>query len=151
ATNAEIICLLSAPLLGLVIASFVNRLIDRRADKTLGFAVLNFTAPLLSSALTILFAVLALQGLQELGVETHLLHFGVKLAVAWFAIQLAIMMSSRQSVGWLIACFIIPVTLLHMFNLWDGVTRTLMQVSFTLGSVEMNLYLIFKGIVIIVV
>jgi small-conductance mechanosensitive channel len=151
ASATEIACLILAPLLALVIGVSVNRLIDRRAKKTLGYAILDFSAPLLSSALAMLFVFGALQALSLLEIKTYLLPFGLKLAVAWFAIQLVILMSNRQSAGWLIACFIAPITLLHLFNLWGVTVDILSKASFALGSVELNLYLILKGIAVIFV
>ncbi len=151
ASATEIICLIAAPLLALAIGISVNRLIDRRAKKTLGYAILDFSAPLLSSLLAMLFIFAALQTLTLLEIKTYLLPFGLKLAVAWFAIQLVMLMSNRQSAGWLIACFIAPITLLHMFNLWDATVDMLSKASFALGSVELNLYLILKGIAVIFV
>lgn len=151
ASAAEIICLIAAPLLALLIGITLRRIIDRRAKKTLSFAIINFSAPLLSSSFAIIFGVIALQGLRHFEVEIYLLPFGIKLAVAWFAVQLVILMSNRQSVGWMIACFIVPITLLHLFNLWDLTIDGLRKISFELGSVKLNLYLILKGIAVIFV
>lgn len=145
----EIACLIAIPLLSLLIGTALNRYIDRRPNKTLGFAVMDFCAPLVSSVLTVLLSVVALQLFHHFEIQTYILPFGLKLAIAWFAIQLVMLMSSHRSAGWLIACFIMPITLLHLFDLWGITTQILSDISFKLGSVEVSLYLILKGITVI--
>lgn len=149
ASLVELLCVVAVPLLALLMGIKLNRFIDTLPKKSLSMRVVDFVAPLLASV----FAFCMLMGLhylfQEQGVPIFILPFAIKLALAWFAIQLAILMSSRQSAGWVIAFVIIPITLLHLFNLWDVAIDMLSGIEFTIGNTKLNLYVILKGILVI--
>lgn len=149
ATMEELFCAIVMPLLALFIGARINRFIDSKPHTTMGISIIDFSAPLLSPLLAILFSGLAVAGFKMLGAPLTVLPFVVKLAVAWFAIQLVAMMSSKQTAGWFIALVIIPITLLHLFGVWDLTVQTLSQVEFSVGNIKFNLYLIIKGIMAI--
>lgn len=149
ATLTEILCVLAVPMLALLLGLRLNRFIDTLPKRTLAMRIIDFVGPLLSAGLAILFILGLRLAFERLGTTIFILPFAFKLAVAWFAVQLAILMSSRQSAGWVIAFVIIPITLLHLFDLWDVTIDTLMQVEFAAGSVKLNLYLVLKGILVI--
>lgn len=150
ATVEELICAVLIPLLALFIGIRVNRYIDRKPHTTMGIKLIDFTAPLLSPALAVLFSLIAMAIFKAVGSPISILPFVAKLAVAWFAIQVVVLMSSKRTAGWFIALVIIPLTLLHLFGLWDVTVDALSQVKFSIGSAQFNLYLIIKGIMAIV-
>ena len=149
ATLTEILCVLAIPLLSLLLGITINRAIDKRPQTTLTLRIIDFSGPLLSPFLAVILSLLGKHFLPQLGTPVLLMPFVVKLAVAWFAIQLVILMSNRKSAGWMIACIIIPITLLHLFNLWDATIDTLTALSFEVGSTKLNVYMILKAIAII--
>lgn len=142
----EILCAIILPLLALLIGIRVNRWIDERPRDTLHAHVVDFIAPLLAPVLAILFTALARFVFHVYDIPTFVLPFVVKLSIAWLAMHIVVRMSSRQSAGWLIALVIIPITLLHLFNLWDPVTEALSSVKMTFGNVKVNAYGILKSI-----
>lgn len=150
ASMPELLMAVAVPLLALLIGIKLNRFIDSRPHTTLGLKIIDFGGPLLSPTLAMFFSLVAGIALHYMGVSAILIPFILKCSVAWFAVQLVILMSTRQSAGWLIACVVMPITLLHLFNLWEDTTKTLAEVSFSVGSVKMNLYLIIKGVIILV-
>lgn len=145
----ELLCVVVLPLLALLLGRAINRMIDRRSHSTMSIKIIDFTGPLVAPTLTIFLLMLASAGLHAVKLPIIVLPFIIKLAVAWFAIQLVILMSSRKSAGWVIALLIIPITLLHLFGLWDAVTDGLAEVSFSIGSVKLNLEQILRGIIAI--
>ena len=138
------------PLIAILIGIRVNRYIDNRKHTTWGLKLIDFTAPLLSPLLTVLFTFVSIAVFRANNLETYLLPFLVKLAASWFAIRTVTLMSTRRTAGWFIALVIIPITLLHLFDWWDVVTHALKEVKFSIGSADLNLFLIFKGIISVV-
>ncbi|MES2983763.1 MAG: mechanosensitive ion channel domain-containing protein [Pseudomonadota bacterium] len=147
----ELVCALAIPLLAMLIGLHVNRFIDRRPHTTLGLKIIDFTAPLVSPLLAIAMCFGALMTFKYMETATHVLPFVLKLTVAWLAVRIVVLMSSRQSAGWLIVCIVIPITMLHLFGLWDITLETLSALSFSIGTVTLNVYLILKGIAAIFV
>ena len=150
ATLEEILCAIAVPLLAMLISMRVNRYIDSRKHTTWGLKIIDFTAPLLGPLLTILLSLIGIAVFRGFEIEIFILPFAVKLAVSWFAIRVVSLMSTKRTAGWLISLVIIPITLLHLFGWWDVVTHALQEVKFSVGSAELNLFLIFKGITAIV-
>ncbi len=138
----------------LVLAWFIgrsiNRWIDRRAEQSVPMSIADFVAPLLAPCLAVLFIMATMAGLKHWGKAMEIMPFALKLGIAWFAIQLVRIMSSRQSAGWLIALVVVPITLLHLFGLWGLTLEVLTAASFTVGKVEISLYLILKAILVVV-
>lgn len=147
----EIILAAALPLLALIIGQTVNRWIDRRPKESLYANFLDFIGPLISPALAVIFLMIAGFTMRYMEIDRHILPFIWKLCFAWFAIRLVAMMSSRQSAGWVIALVIIPITLLHLFNLWESVADTLEGIKFTMGKVKLNAFLILQSIGAIIV
>lgn len=136
----ELICALVLPLLALLIGRIVNRWIDSRPKDSINAHIIDFSAPLLAPLLAVLFLMGAGLIFRAQGVELFILPFVWKLAVAWLAISIVAMVSSRQSTGWLIVLVIVPITLMHLFGVWEPVTNTLKDAEFTVGQSKINAY-----------
>ncbi len=151
ATLPEIICIIAVPILAILIGMLVNRYIHSKKHTSWGLKAIDFTAPLLSPLLTVLFTLLSIAIFRATDIAIYILPFLLKLAVSWVAIRTVTLMSTKRTAGWFIALVIIPITLLHLFDWWDGVTGALQEVKFSVGNAELNLFLIFKGIAAIVI
>jgi len=110
----------------------------------------DFIAPLLSSMLSVLLILTAIALFRARGIDIFILPFAAKLAVSWAAIRAVTLLNTRRSAGWFIVLVIIPITLLHLFGWWEGVTSAMREIKFTVGTVSLNLFLILKGITAIV-
>lgn len=141
----ELLCALVLPLLALLIGILFSRWVSRRASDSINAKLLDFIAPLMAPFLATLFVMLAGFIFRHYEVKLFILPFVWKLTVAWFAIRLVAMMSSRQSAGWLIALVIVPITLMHLFDVWDPVTDALKEAKFTFGTAKLNAYGILKS------
>ncbi len=150
ASQLEILCVLLIPLLALLIGTRLSHFIATRTAPSLAMRALAFIAPMASPLLATLFSFVAKSAFEYEEMELFLLPFAVKLAVAWSAIRLVRLMSTRQSAGWVIACFILPITLLHMFNLWDAAVKLLSGIAFTVNDVKISIYLVLKSITVVV-
>ena len=102
----EICCALAIPLFALLIGHYANKLISKHEHTSLGLKIIDFTAPLLSPLLAIAFSFAALFAFRHYDTVTHVMPFVAKLTIAWFAIRLIMLVSSRQSAGWFIICII---------------------------------------------
>jgi small-conductance mechanosensitive channel len=147
----EFVLLASAIITGLLIARLLSSRSGRHSRESVAGRVLHFVAPLTASLVACAITAIGLSLLRAEEAEPSLLPFALKLMVAWFAIQLVNLMSSRQSAGWLIVCVVAPITLLHLFGLWEFTVATLTSASFTLGKTEINLYMILKAVTVIFV
>lgn len=143
---SELLCAVTLPLIALLIGIRLNRWIDSRPRDNIHAHIVDFIAPLLGPALATLFLALAEAVFHMWAIDTFILPFMIKLAFAWLAITIVVLMSSRQSAGWLIALVIIPITLLHLFGLWDPVTDALADMKFTIGKSKLNAFGVLKSI-----
>lgn len=143
----ELTCAVALPILALLIGRVLNRIIDdRKKTKSLKLSILDWAGPLIAPLLAIVLLMIAGYSLRALVGELHVLPFVWKLAVAWFAIQLVSLMSSRQGTGWMVVLVIVPITLLHLFDVWEPVTQSLSDVKFSIGESKLNAYGILKSI-----
>jgi small-conductance mechanosensitive channel len=151
ATFLELLFMGILPVLALLLGGWINHRIDRIEKTSWQSRLIDFAGPLLSPFFSLLFFSVALEALKTPGSQWPLLHFGFKLSVAWFAIRAVILMSSRKTAGWVIALVIIPLTLMHFLGLWSPVTSALKAIKFTIGTVKLTAYLVFKSLLAIVV
>lgn len=142
----ELTCAFALPLLALLIGRVLNRKIDEMKSKSIHTSILDWAGPLIAPLLAVIFLMISGYSLRALDFELHVLPFVWKLAVAWFAIQLVSLMSSRQGTGWMVILVIVPITLLHLFELWEPVTESLSNAKFTIGEAQLNAYGILKSI-----
>lgn len=124
----------------------VNRAIDRLGKRDWRTHLLDYLAPLSASLITMLCIITALSVYEHYEVAPTILPFGLKVAVAWFAIRLVVLMSSRKTAGWFIALVIAPGTLLQIFGLWEPLTETLQAWKISIGSVNITALAIMRSI-----
>lgn len=136
----ELLCAFALPVLALLIGRVLNRIIDDRKTKSLHSSIMDWAGPLIAPLLAILLLMAAGYSLRSLQFDLHVLPFVWKLAVAWFAIQLVSLVSSRQGTGWLAVLVIVPITLMHLFDVWDPVVDSLAKTKFTIGDAKLNAY-----------
>lgn len=142
----ELTCAIALPLLAFLLGRILNRLIDNSPRKSLHTSFLDFMGPLFAPCFAVLFLMAAGFTMRYLDIKLHVLPFVWKLAVAWLAIRLVVMVSSRQSAGWLIVLVIAPITLMHLFGLWDPITESLSDITFTLGDNKLTAYGVLKSV-----
>ena len=148
---AEMLCAFSLPLLALLIGIRINRYVKNKPTHTLSAKTIDFMGPLIAPLLAILFTAIASAIFVHLEMKPALLPFASKLSVAWLAVQVVMTLSSGRTAGLFIMLVILPVTLLHLFDVWDITVALLNEVNFMVGSVNFNLYLILKAAITLVI
>ncbi len=148
---AEIVVAVALPLLALLIGIRINRYIDSKPNHTLPAKAIDIMAPLISPVLAFLFVSFAGLLLVSLDIKPLVLPFVAKLSVAWFAVQLVMTISSGRSASLFIMLVILPITLLHLFGIWDASVAFMNELSFTFGAFKFNLYAVLKAIIIIII
>lgn len=146
ASHVEIIAAVVLPILAIIIGQTINRWIDRKPKESISANIIDFMGSLLSPGLAVLFLMGAGFTMRFMEIELFVLPFVWKVAVAWFAIRFVTLMSTRQSAGWVIILVIIPITLLHLFGVWQPVTEALEGIKFTIGKVKLNVFLIIQSV-----
>lgn len=135
-------------ILGIAAGTLANRIIDRIPKRGWVLRAIDFFAPLMQSLITILLLLGFADLVADKLFKPHLLPLAFKCAVAWFAIRLVLLLSTRRTAaGWFIALVIIPVTLLHLFDIWDPLTTALQNWKFSLGSIKLNAYSALRSLV----
>jgi small-conductance mechanosensitive channel len=137
--------------MGVAIGVLLNRIIDRVPKDRWQWRFVDYVAPLFSPLFAAGLMTIALVAFERYEVKPTLLPLGLKLAVAWCAIRLVMLMSTRQTAGWLIALVIIPITVLHLFGLWVPLRKTLMGWKIELGSIDITAYTIVKSMIAVVI
>lgn len=137
----------SSTLLGLLL----NRWIDKQAHRSWQSKLVDYCGPLLSPLLAVLSCAAAASAFTHYEITPAILPFAIKLAVAWLTIRAVLLISSKKSAGWLIALVVIPVTLLHLFDIWEPLTKLLDSWRFQIGSVKISAYALLKSAVAILV
>ena len=147
ATMGEMLAAILLPLLALLIRIRVGHLTESKPGSSLQATLADRCAPLIGPVLSILFTALALVVLKDEGYTPTILAFAFKLSVAWLAVHAVILLSSGRSAGLFIGLVIIPVTLLHLFGLWDATETMLTDADLSIGHWQLNVYQLLKGIV----
>lgn len=141
---AEILAALVLPLLSLLLGIRANHYIDSRPMRTVNAKVIDYLAPLIGPVLAIFFTAFATIMLRHLGHNPVILSFVMKLCGAWLAIYAVRRVTSGYAAGAFITLVILPVTLLHLFGVWEETTALLNDATFTFGNIKFNLFIILK-------
>lgn len=147
---AELALCVALPILALLIGIRLNRYIDSRPKSTLYTKLIDFVGPLIAPFFAALFTITTALILREIGHEPHILGFVTKICIAWFAVELVMIVSSGRTAGMFIAFIILPITLLHLFEVWDPTIAFLESSNFTIGSLKLNLLSILQSVVAII-
>lgn len=142
----ECLILLTLFAISVCLGILTNRAIDRLTKKDWRTHILDYLAPLSASLLAIFFIIIALSIYEHYEIAPTILPFGLKVAVAWFAIRAVILMSSRKTAGWFIFLVIAPGTLLQIFGLWEPLAQTLQAWKISIGSVNITALAILRSI-----
>lgn len=143
-----LICVLTV---AAILLSFVcNRGIDRISAKNWLTQAMDFLAPLLSAFFAILFFASASTIFKHYAIDQLFLPLAYKVAIAWFAIHLVILMNSRKTAGWFIALVIVPITLLQFFGLVDPIITELKHWRIKVGAVNITAYAALKSIAAVI-
>ncbi len=135
----------------LLLGSLLNRAIDTIPHRNWKSKLIDFLAPLLASLTAIGLTGIAHATYRHLEIDMILLPLALKVTVAWFAIRLVMLMTSRKTAGWVASLLIAPVTLLHLFNVWKPLTKTLKSLEISIGTFDITVYAIIKTLVTICV
>ena len=139
------------PLFSCVVGLYLARLISRRPKASRAVRILDFIAPMLCPLLTFSLTYAAIQFFRTYSVESNLLLMLAKLSAAWFSIILIRQMISKHIAGALVTLILVPIIILKLFDILDVTVDMLSDVKFTLGNVELNLYVIIKGLIALIV
>ena len=146
ASEQELAAAVGLPLLAVAIGLLCGRWLARKwHGKTA-----DIIRPLLLPMLGLLLTGLAFAAFKGLGLSPVVLPFVSKLMLAWLAMRAVFMMTSREMAGWFVALVIVPITSLHLLGLWDPLVGLMQSVEFSLGKVNLNLYMVLKAVVGIV-
>lgn len=147
----EILAATVLPLLAILVGLRLKRYIQGRKNRTLSAKTMDFLAPLIAPTLAAISTGVAALVFTQLGYNGTVADFVTKLCVAWLAVHIVIKLSSGRTAGYFITFVILPVTLLHMFGLWTQTAAFLNSVTFAIGKVEFNLYLIIKAAITLII
>ncbi len=148
---AELVAGAALPLLAILLGLRIKRYVSRKPSITLHARLMEFASPLLSPTLAILFVGAALALLHAGEYPALFLGFVFKLTIAWFAVKLVMILTNGHGAGLFIGLIIIPITLMHLFGIWEPTVTAMSKAEFTLGSITLNLYQIAKGILALMV
>lgn len=149
ASHLELLVAVLVPLLALFLSLGARRLLSHQPQERAWVQLATGFGSLFAPFLSLIGAAIALSVHKKLGLEIAILPFVFKLSLSWFAIQLVRLMSSSRSAWWVIACIVLPATILHLFGLWNVTIDALSAISFTVGKTEISLYLVLKAIAVI--
>ncbi len=145
ATQQEIVTAFALPLLAVFLGLRLGRLFNRLSKTNWQTRFAAFITPLLVPGFALLFTSIALAVFKGVGTTPLILPFVIKVMVAWLAMRTVILLNEREIAGWFIALVIIPVTLLHLLDLWEPLVTVMETVEFSLGKkIHLNLYLVLK-------
>lgn len=160
ATLNHVVALLTEPSIWIALFAFLSayllgKKVKRRARSSIRaslkteFAdfVLRLTAPLLALPMMLALCLLA----KPFGLDEPVFAFFFKLALAWLAIKTVLIMSTRQSAGWMIAIVIAPITLLQLFDLWLPLVGALENISLSVGKFNLSLLAALKTLVVVTI
>ena len=150
ATSTELLLATALPLLSLLIAIRLSRWFHQLPRTTFRARIADYAVPLLTPALSLIFMGIGLGILKGLSVTPLFLPFLIKVLLAWLAMRVVILVSSREIAGWFIALVIIPVTALELLGLWNPLVTLMQEVKFHIGKTEFDLYLVLKTIVAVI-
>ena len=149
ATMGELLAAFLLPLMALLIRIRIGHIVESKPGSSLPVTLADRLSPLIGPVLSILFTALAAVVLKDEGYTPTILTFAFKLSVAWLAVHAVILLSTGRSAGLFIGLVIIPVTLLHLFGLWDATEQFLTDADLSVGHWQLNVYQLLKGIVTI--
>ena len=149
---SELAFALIGPLLAMLLGIRIRQFLKKQSKRaTMGTRFLRSASMLISPLLAIMLGLLSLALFKAAGTQSLLLLFVLKLSIAWFVIALVVLMGSQRTAGWFVALVIIPFTLLELFDVWDITVDALTELQFSIGSVKLNAYLIFKGVAAVII
>lgn len=151
ASHVEQIIAASLPVLALLLGTLLNSIIDRMPQRTWKAKFVDFTAPLLAPLVSLALTTLAATAFAAADRGHDLITFVFKLSMAWLAIRIVLLMSSKRTAGWLIALVILPISLLQFFDLWEPVTKALKAIKFSAGDFKLNAYIVFQTVLAIII
>ena len=147
----ELIIILALAAVAALFSFLCNRAIDKISWKNWFTGTIDFLAPLLTPLFALIFLSLSSGVFSYLESEQFLIPLATKLAIAWCAIHLVMLMNSRKTAGLFIALVIIPITLLQLFGVWKPITTELKHWRMTVGTVDITAYAAIKSIAAVIV
>lgn len=136
----EILCALIIPLLAILISRTLSHWSAQQPSETLHQRVIKFLVALVGPLVALVLLTLAAIIVKSQTTDLFLLPFVFKLAAAWLAIRIVMLMSYGHSAGWVITLVIIPVTILHLLRLWEPLVDTLSEITFKIGKTTLTAY-----------
>lgn len=138
-------------LTSLTLGLIVNRIIDRLPHRTWSSKLVDYLAPLSASIFAMGLTTLVMAVFEHLERDPAWLPLGLKLSVAWFAIRLVMLMTSKKTAGWVASIVVMPITLLHLFDVWTPLLKILKSWKFSLGTFDLSAYLLVKTVITIAI
>jgi small-conductance mechanosensitive channel len=149
-TFTEILLVLGCLVVGLIIGKSLVKLIKKTARRTIFLHFLRATIGLVTPAILVSTLFLGLITLYYLNLQSVLTIFLFKIAIAWLAIVLVKLLTTRRTTGWFVAIVIIPITVLNLFGLWEPCADYLESLEFTIAKVQLSVYQILKTLFIVI-
>ena len=129
AAPAEIALAIALPLLAWLIANRLEAWFHRLPRTTWRARLADFVVPLLAPGFALLFIGIGLGVLKGMTIAPAILPFLIKVIIAWIAMRVVLLMSTREMAGWFIALVIIPITALHLLGLWEPIAALMQDLA----------------------
>lgn len=154
-TFTEIIFVTLCLILGLFLGKILISLIKKNPKETIAVNFLKSTKTLIIPLIIFIFLFTLNKVVFAywliLDKKPVLVILFTRIILAWFAIALTKLLTSKRSGGWFIAIFIVPITVLSLFELWMPVAAYLDSINFSIGKITLSVYQLLKTVFIVII
>jgi len=147
----DVIFSASLLLVGALLGRLVARRLVRVESKKLVFRIARWGAILIAPLLSVIFLGFALAFADYIEQPSLTLPFALRMAVAWLAIRCVRLLASKNVAGWFILVVISPITILHLFGVWEPLAKLLDKYSISIGSFKLSIFQGLKTVIALMV
>ena len=139
----------------MLVAFLIGNLLRRRlvaaSHPTFKKEFMVYLTPLVPPVVSLIFFSIAYGVIQAQELPSDVFQFFLKLSIAWLAVRVVMMMTTRKSAGWFIFLVIAPVTLLELFDVWAPVATALDGLKIQVGDFTITAYAVLKAVLALIV
>ncbi len=144
----EVIALVAILLVVILLERILSRYISRSDTKHMK-KISRYVCPLLFPVIMSVFLAVSIVIFDAFKIERHLHTPLLELMLAWIVVRILLLFMKRSTTLWITLVIVIPVVLLHIFEVWEPFVSLLQSLSFSLGKLEISLFDLIKfGLVI---
>jgi small-conductance mechanosensitive channel len=152
-SSTEIFIAIVSVVVAVSIGKLLCKIVEKNCGKNFLLSFLQSIKTLILPVIMFVFLVISifvLKSITDLDTKPFLIFFLLRIALAWLAIAVSMLFLTKKIAGWFIIIFIIPITVLGFFGLWDLFADYLDSFAFTFGKVTISLYQALKTIFVII-